>query len=88
MDVFLDECLSREEVCRTYFLTPVAHELFECASHFVHVEVRRPASAPGIFLVCGRMRGKFMGMWVCVLVRVTRWVRVVMRREAAAVAVS
>ena len=37
-----------------YFFTPVAHELFERTSHFVHVELRRPLSAPNVFLTGGR----------------------------------
>ena len=81
--MFLDEIFIAQGGRRTYFLTPVAHELFERASHFVHVEVRRPASAPRIFLPCGRMEGEPMRMWECVFMRVPGWVRVTMRRGAS-----
>lgn len=54
--------LSRGGDIGPYFLAPVAHELFERASHFVHVKLRLSASAPGFFLACRRMEVGSMGM--------------------------
>ena len=49
----------------SHFLASVAHEMFDRVSHFVHVEVRRPASAPVISRASKRMEG---GAWGCACV--------------------
>jgi hypothetical protein len=73
-----------------YFFTPVAHELLERASHFVHVEVRRAAFAPRVFWTCGRIGVGSVGMCVGVVMRVPTWVwvRMAMRRGRAPLSIS